>query len=61
MSTYPYRAALGLVPAALVAIMLPSPAYAAPPTTPYVAEIHYDNAGTDTGEFVEVQLPPART
>src|SRR5689334_12450659 len=30
---------------------------AAPPTTPFISEIHYDNTGTDTGEFVEVQLP----
>jgi predicted extracellular nuclease len=31
---------------------------AAPPTTPFVAELHYDNAGTDAGELVEVELPP---
>ncbi len=34
------------------------PAQAAVPTTPFVSELHYDNAGTDAGEFVEVQLPP---
>ncbi|MDQ4138816.1 MAG: ExeM/NucH family extracellular endonuclease, partial [Actinomycetota bacterium] len=32
-------------------------ASAAPPTTPFISEIHYDNAGADAGEFVEVQLP----
>jgi len=53
------RAPLGLVvAAALVTTVLPGTAYAAPPTTPYISEIHYDNAGTDTGEFVEVHLPP---
>ena len=33
------------------------PASAAAPTSPYISEIHYDNDGTDTGEFVEVELP----
>ncbi len=33
-------------------------AQAAVPTMPFVSEIHYDNAGADVGEFVEVQLPP---
>lgn len=33
-------------------------AQAAPPTAPYLSEIHYDNSGTDAGEFVEVHLPP---
>lgn len=37
------------------------PAHAAAPTTPFISEIHYDNAGADTGEFVEVQLPPGTT
>lgn len=32
-------------------------ASAAPPTHPFIAELHYDNTGADTGEFVEVQLP----
>jgi predicted extracellular nuclease len=36
-------------------------ASAAPPTTPYISEIHYDNGGTDTGEFVEVHLPAGTT
>jgi len=34
------------------------PAEAVVPTTPFISEFHYDNAGADTGEFVEVQLPP---
>ncbi|WP_218566129.1 ExeM/NucH family extracellular endonuclease [Vallicoccus soli] len=34
------------------------PAAAAPPAAPFVSEVHYDNDGADTGEFVEVQLPP---
>lgn len=36
-------------------------AQAAPPTTPFVSEIHYDNAGTDAGEMVEIHLPPGTT
>ena len=32
-------------------------ATAAEPTAPFISEIHYDNAGTDIGEFVEVQVP----
>ena len=42
---------------ALVALPLPA-ALAAPPTAPFISELHYDNDGADTGEFVEVQLPP---
>ncbi|SFF31655.1 ExeM/NucH family extracellular endonuclease [Blastococcus tunisiensis] len=37
---------------------MPAIALAAPPTTPFISEIHYDNTGADTEEFVEVQLPP---
>ncbi|MDQ1619793.1 MAG: uncharacterized protein QOE19_2362 [Actinomycetota bacterium] len=33
-------------------------ATAAPPTAPFISEIHYDNGGADVGEFVEVQVPP---
>jgi uncharacterized protein len=44
----------GLVTTGLV---LPVAASAAPPTTPYISEIHYDNTGTDVDEFVEVQIP----
>ncbi len=46
--------ASGLVPLA----SLTQTAAAAVPTRPFLAEIHYDNAGTDSGKFVEVQLPP---
>ncbi|WP_432573074.1 ExeM/NucH family extracellular endonuclease [Kineococcus sp. SYSU DK005] len=46
--------ALGVAGAALTALGLPA---AAAPTAPFISEIHYDNAGADTGEFVEVQVP----
>ena len=36
---------------------LPAVAQAAAPTTPFISEIHYDNTGTDVGEFVEVEFP----
>ena len=36
---------------------MPGLAVAAPPTSPFISEIHYDDAGGDTGEFIEVQLP----
>ncbi|MGY1720667.1 ExeM/NucH family extracellular endonuclease [Blastococcus sp. SYSU DS0552] len=48
---------LGVVAVSLTTLGLPALAQAAPPTDPFVSEIHYDNAGTDAGEFVEVQLP----
>ncbi|ABS05078.1 ExeM/NucH family extracellular endonuclease [Kineococcus radiotolerans] len=55
------RAAVGAAAVSLTALGLPAiaaaPASAAAPTTPFVSELHYDNAGTDSGEFVEVQLP----
>ena len=53
-----HRAALGTAAASLAVVGIPGVASAAPPTTPFVSEIHYDDAGSDTGEFVEVQLPP---
>jgi uncharacterized protein len=37
------------------------PAAAAVPDQPFLAELHYDNSGTDTGEFVEVQVPHGTT
>jgi uncharacterized protein len=40
---------------------LPTLAQAAPATTPFISEFHYDNTGTDSGEFVEVTLPPGTT
>ena len=51
------RAALGTVAASVAVVGLPTLAQAAPPTTPYISEIHYDNTGADTGEFVEVTFP----
>ena len=54
--------ALGAVCAAAAtaaATLVSAPAAtAAEPTTPFISEFHYDNTGTDTGEFVEVQVPP---
>jgi len=43
--------------AVLGVVAVPAVAVAAPPTEPFVSEFHYDNAGGDTGEFVEVQIP----
>ncbi|CCH89612.1 Endonuclease/exonuclease/phosphatase [Modestobacter italicus] len=43
--------------AVLAAVAVPAVAAAAPPSTPFVSELHYDNTGTDAGEFVEVQVP----
>ena len=51
------RAVLGSVAASVAVVGLPAMAQAAPPTTPFISEIHYDNGGTDTGEFVEVEFP----
>ena len=39
------------------AIVAAPPATAAEPTVPFISEFHYDNTGTDAGEFVEVQVP----
>jgi predicted extracellular nuclease len=36
---------------------LPTVSQAAAPTAPFLSEIHYDNSGTDSGEFIEVHLP----
>ncbi|MFI1993130.1 ExeM/NucH family extracellular endonuclease [Actinoplanes sp. NPDC020271] len=33
------------------------PAFAAEAQIPFISEIHYDNAGTDAGEAIEVQAP----
>ncbi|TYP84596.1 ExeM/NucH family extracellular endonuclease [Blastococcus xanthinilyticus] len=51
------RTALGTLAASMAVVGLPAFASAAPPTAPFISELHYDNAGTDAGEFVEVQLP----
>jgi predicted extracellular nuclease len=40
---------------------LPATAQADAPTTPFISEIHYDNAGADAGEFVEVEFPAGTT
>lgn len=61
-STQPSRrAATGLtiaVTASIALALLPTlAATAAPPTQPFISEIHYDNTGADVGEFVEVQIP----
>ena len=55
------RAVLGATAVSLTFLGLTTSSYAAPPTSPFISEIHYDNAGTDTGEFVEVQLPAGTT
>ena len=51
------RCVFGLVAGSVAAGALGLPSSAAPPTTPYLSEIHYDNTGTDTGEAVEVAGP----
>ncbi|CAA9431320.1 MAG: UDP-sugar hydrolase / 5'-nucleotidase, partial [uncultured Pseudonocardia sp.] len=51
------RTAFGTLAASVAVVGVPAAATAAPPTTPFISEIHYDNAGTDAGEFVEVHLP----
>lgn len=40
-----------------LALLPAGAATAAPPAQPYISEIHYDNAGADAGEFIEVQIP----
>jgi 5'-nucleotidase len=42
---------------ATVALVSGSTAYAAEPTVPSLSEIHYDNAGADTGEALEIEAP----
>ncbi len=51
------RAALGTVAASIALVGLPTVSQAAAPTAPFLSEIHYDNSGTDSGEFIEVHLP----
>jgi predicted extracellular nuclease len=50
------RGVLGTLAVSVAVVGLPTLAQAAPPT-PFISEIHYDNAGTDSGEFVEVEFP----
>ncbi|MFI7675804.1 ExeM/NucH family extracellular endonuclease [Actinophytocola sp. NPDC049390] len=42
---------------ATVAAVSASTAQAVEPTAPFLSEIHYDNAGTDTGEALEIEAP----
>ncbi|HEX7189422.1 MAG TPA: ExeM/NucH family extracellular endonuclease, partial [Actinomycetes bacterium] len=50
--------ALSVAAATAAATLVTAPAAtAAEPTVPFISEFHYDNTGTDTGEFVEVQVP----
>nr|WP_221380462.1 ExeM/NucH family extracellular endonuclease [Actinoplanes polyasparticus] len=57
----PRAAALRAIGAAalatVVGVSLAGPAVAAEPGDPFISEIHYDNAGTDSGESIEVQAP----
>ena len=55
--TAPLVLALGTTAAVVTGLVSPLAASAAAPTSPYISEIHYDNAGTDVDEFVEVTLP----
>ncbi len=55
------RCVFGLVAGSVAAGALGLPSSAAPPTTPYLSEIHYDNTGSDSGEFVEVHVPAGTT
>ncbi len=52
-------AATAVLVAPLALLVATGPAAAAGPATatPFVSELHYDNAGADTGEFVEIQAP----
>ena len=47
--------AIALALAALAPLAAPWPTRAA--TTVFINEFHYDNAGTDAGEFVEIAAP----
>ena len=55
------RGAAVVAASATAVLGLPALAHAAPPAAPYISEIHYDNTGTDAGEFVEVHLPAGTT
>ncbi|MGW5055206.1 ExeM/NucH family extracellular endonuclease [Actinokineospora sp. NPDC004072] len=52
------RAVAGVAAAATAAAALGVVPASADPTAPSISEIHYDNAGTDTGEAIEVDAPP---
>ena len=50
---------LCVVAATAVSAVVAAPsALAVEPTDPFISEFHYDNTGTDAGEFIEVQVPP---
>ncbi|GID28955.1 ExeM/NucH family extracellular endonuclease [Paractinoplanes brasiliensis] len=57
----PSAAALRAIGAAALAtaigVSLAGQAVAAAPGDPFISEIHYDNAGADSGEAIEVQAP----
>ncbi|GAA2535316.1 multifunctional nuclease/2',3'-cyclic-nucleotide 2'-phosphodiesterase/5'-nucleotidase/3'-nucleotidase [Winogradskya humida] len=58
MRRYMRKAGAAAVATALGLSFTGSPAHAAEAgTTPFISEIHYDNAGTDSGESVEVEAP----
>ena len=61
MPPRPRRTQLALLATSALALTvapgLTAASEAAMPTTPFISEIHYDNASTDVGEFVEVQIP----
>ncbi len=58
MTARPRGLSAALAAGCLLPLALPATtASAAMPTRPFLSELHYDNVGTDTGEFVEVQLP----
>jgi predicted extracellular nuclease len=46
-----------LAVASLAFAVVPTAVATAAPTTPFISEIHYDNASTDVDEFIEVQIP----
>lgn len=56
----PARAVLAAVPLAMVASLVavaPSAVAVAPDSAVFINELHYDNAGADVGEFIEVAGP----
>jgi uncharacterized protein len=57
------RTALGTLAASVAVVGLPTMTQAAPLTTPYISEFHYDDSTStgDIGEFVEVQFPAGTT
>ena len=58
MRTSRSRALCVAAATAASAVLVAPSATAVEPTVPFISEFHYDNTGTDAGEFVEVQVPP---